>query len=375
MKKSFLFYLLLASMLVPLVATISMAAVGYTVTFQNPTVAAGHFTIDVYVLKTGTTNFRVGNANFWFTYNSSGLSTPTIKTHGAYNVASDDDYLTATITSGSFSGLQYVSYNTFFNTDGVTGADQAGTVPLATGNGTFACTIDFVITNAALTSTLAFQPSGYALTTDVGGDVTGSGTWTNTSSTVLPVEISAFTASSSRLNAELKWSTATEVNNFGFDIERRSVDIANSSWAKVGFVAGAGTSNTQHDYSYSEAGISAGRYAYRLKQVDNDGSFKYSQSMEVEIGLATKELTLCDNYPNPFNPTTSIEFTVAQDGKASLKVYNAIGQEVANLYNGDAKAGRIIQTRFDATRLASGIYYSRLQVDGKSLVKRMMFVK
>jgi hypothetical protein len=191
----------------------------------------------------------------------------------------------------------------------------------------------------------------------------------------LPVELTSFTASASRLNAELKWSTATEVNNFGFDIERRNVEVANSAWAKVGFVAGAGTSNVSHDYSYSETGVSAGRYAYRLKQVDNDGSFKYSQSMEVEIGLAAKELTLCDNYPNPFNPTTNIEFTVAQDGKASLKVYNAIGQEVANLYNGDVKAGRIIQTHFDATRLASGIYYSRLQVDGKSLVKRMMFVK
>jgi hypothetical protein len=193
--------------------------------------------------------------------------------------------------------------------------------------------------------------------------------------TTLPVELTSFTASANRLNAQLKWSTATEKNNYGFEIERRSVETAGAAWAKVGFVQGAGTSSSPNEYSYTDNNVTSGRFAYRLKQIDNDGAFKYSQSTEIEIGLAAKELILCSNYPNPFNPTTNIEFTVATNGRATLKVYNAIGQEVAELFNGEAQAGRIIQTRFDASRLASGIYYSRLQVDGKSLVKRMMFIK
>jgi len=98
------------------------------------------------------------------------------------------------------------------------------------------------------------------------------------------------------------------------------------------------------------------------------------QETQVTIEVP-KVFNLNQNYPNPFNPTTNIEFTVAADGKAVLKVYNALGQEVAELYNGTAQAGRIIQTHFDASRLASGIYFSRLESDGKSLVKRMMFIK
>jgi hypothetical protein len=193
----------------------------------------------------------------------------------------------------------------------------------------------------------------------------------------LPVELSSLTASVNDLAAELKWSTATEVNNYGFEIERRTVSdqlSAVSSWQKVGFVNGNGTSNIQHSYSFSENITVSGTYAYRLKQIDNNGSFKYSQETEVTIEVP-KVFTLSQNYPNPFNPTTNIEFTMATDGKAVLKVYNALGQEVAELFNGEAQAGRIIQTHFDASRLASGVYFSRLEADGKSLVKRMMFVK
>jgi hypothetical protein len=193
----------------------------------------------------------------------------------------------------------------------------------------------------------------------------------------LPVELTSLTASVNRLNAELNWSTATEVNNYGFEIERRTVSdqpSSVSSWAKIGFVNGNGTSNVQHSYSFSDNVTVSGTYAYRLKQIDNGGAFKYSQETQVTIEVP-KVFTLNQNYPNPFNPTTNIEFTIATDGKAVLKVYNALGQEVAELYNGVAQAGRIIQTHFDASGLASGIYFSRLEADGKSLVKRMLFVK
>ena len=239
------------------------------------------------------------------------------------------------------------------------------------------------ITNTGGTMGLAWKPSGGTFT-QVSGYAKVS-PWVSSALTLdltgaivnapLPVELTSFTASANRLNTQLAWSTATEVDNYGFDIERRSVETAGAAWAKVGFVQGAGTSNSPRHYTFADNASTSGRYAYRLKQIDTKGGFKYSQTAEVEVGLVAKVLTLSGNYPNPFNPTTNIEFTVATDGKAVLRVYNTLGQQVAELYNGEAQAGRIIQTHFDASRLASGVYFSRLQVDGKNLVKRMMLVK
>jgi hypothetical protein len=189
----------------------------------------------------------------------------------------------------------------------------------------------------------------------------------------LPVELTSFTASANRLDAQLSWSTATEKNNYGFEIERRQIDAA--EWNKVGFVAGAGTKSSPSSYTYTDLGVAPGRYAYRVKQIDVNGSFQYGSSAEVEIGLVAKALTLSDAYPNPFNPTAKIEFTLPSDGRAILKVYNTIGQEVANLFDGQASAGRIIQAQFDARSLSSGLYFARLQFGGKTLLKKMLFVK
>jgi hypothetical protein len=191
----------------------------------------------------------------------------------------------------------------------------------------------------------------------------------------LPVELTAFTATCNRLSAELKWSTATEIENYGFDIERRAEVGKDTLWAKVGFVSGNGTSNAPHDYSYTDANLPSGRYAYRLKQLDLSGTYRYYKTTEVEIGLAAKVLTLSNNYPNPFNPSTNIEFTLPSDGRVVLKVYNILGQEVAELYDGEAQAGRILRVRFDATGMSTGLYFYRLQFGGKALMKRMLLVK
>jgi hypothetical protein len=192
----------------------------------------------------------------------------------------------------------------------------------------------------------------------------------------LPVEMVSFAATANRLTAELKWSTATEVNNFGFDIERRLINQSQvTNWTKVGFVPGAGTSSSLHNYSYVDNDVQAGLYEYRLKQIDRDGSFKYSKSMQVEVGMAPRVLSLGSNYPNPFNPSTTIEFSVPSDGRATLKVYNVLGQEVATLFDGVAVAGNLNKATFDASRLSSGVYFSRLESGGHALVKRMLLMK
>jgi len=206
--------------------------------------------------------------------------------------------------------------------------------------------------------------------TVTGSTVTTGGT---TSQTPLPVEMTSFTASMQNASrAILRWSTATEVNNNGFEIERRAEN--SSVWAKVGFVSGAGTSNSPKDYTFQDVNLSPGVYVYRLKQIDNNGAYKYSASTQVDVGVSNG-LELLSNYPNPFNPETNIRFSVPENGFATLKVFNMLGQEVATLFSGIAQAGHYIPATFNAGTLASGVYFSRLDFNGKNIVQRMLLTK
>jgi hypothetical protein len=206
-------------------------------------------------------------------------------------------------------------------------------------------------------------------------DAAGTVSLNNTS--VLPVEMVSFTAKANRLNAELRWSTATEVNNYGFDIERRSVNSQSStvnSWRKIGFAEGNGTSNAAHNYLYTDASISSGTYAYRLKQIDNDGTFKYSSEAEITIAVP-KVVALNQNYPNPFNPTTTITFTLAQDGFTTLKIYDVLGREVTTLVNGEMKSGIVNTVSFNASNLSGGVYFSRLEAGSFVSTKKLILIK
>jgi len=203
------------------------------------------------------------------------------------------------------------------------------------------------------------------------GKALGKTTVTLNGLSVLPVEMMSFTATANRLNAELRWSTATEVNNYGFEIERRQT----GSWATVGFVEGAGTSSSPRDYSYTDKSLSPGRYTYRIKQIDNTGSFLYKNSAEVEIGLTAKVFELASNYPNPFNPSTTIQFTLGNDGMTSLQVYNMLGQKVATLFQGAAEAGKMYQVTLDASNLPSGLYFAKLESGNQHTIQKMVLLK
>ncbi len=238
------------------------------------------------------------------------------------------------------------------------------------------------------TSCTAWHYSG-TVWTDMGGVTAGSAPsytttltnvasfspWTVGNTGALPVQMTSFTAVLQGTSALLKWATATETNNSGFQIER-SVEGSNV-WAEVAFVNGAGTSSSPKTYSYEDKNLAPGKYVYRIKQIDNDGKttiYNPNALPKVDAGVSNT-LQLCGNYPNPFNPTTNMQFSVPQDGYASLKVYNMLGQEVATLFAGMAKAGHYIPATFNASRLASGIYFARLQYSGKSLVQRMLLTK
>jgi len=204
----------------------------------------------------------------------------------------------------------------------------------------------------------------------------------NNPDAALPVELVSFSAKGTNTSVELKWSTATEVNNYGFEIEKRMMKDEGGSakleesigWETIGFVEGAGNSNTAREYSYTDSKLNAGKYSYRLKQIDRDGKFEYSQEVEVNIA-APLVFELKQNYPNPFNPTTTIEFTIPSDGLTTLKIYNVIGQEVATLVNEELKAGTYHQVIFNARGLASGVYFARLYSTNQTQLKKLLLMK
>ncbi|HEX7358558.1 MAG TPA: T9SS type A sorting domain-containing protein, partial [Ignavibacteriaceae bacterium] len=191
----------------------------------------------------------------------------------------------------------------------------------------------------------------------------------------LPVELTSFSANVNNSNVNLNWSTATETNNSGFQIER---SIVGGSYQVIGFVAGYGTTTETKNYSFVDQNVPAGNYTYRLKQVDFNGTFEYSNTIEVEV-IGLKEFTLAQNYPNPFNPSTTINFSLAVDSKVSLKIFNVLGQEVATLINSQMSAGSQ-KVSFNASTLNSGVYFYRIDADGVdgqkfSSVKKMILTK
>ncbi len=186
----------------------------------------------------------------------------------------------------------------------------------------------------------------------------------------LPVELTSFTASVTKGCVTLNWKTAAEVNNYGFEVEKN----VNGAWNKMGFVPGAGTTNAPQQYSFIDNTASAGKSSYRLKQVDRDGAYEYSSSIEVTNAVAPAEFSL-GNYPNPFNPSTTVTFSVPANGETTLKVFNVMGQEVATLFNGAAEAGKAYEAQFSATNLSTGLYFSRLENNGSMLISKMLLVK
>ncbi len=185
-----------------------------------------------------------------------------------------------------------------------------------------------------------------------------------------PVELETFTGKFIGNETELEWNTATEVNNYGFEIQRSEDKI---SWSKIGFVAGNGNSNSPKNYSFKDNATPSGRIYYRLKQEDNDGKFEYSNVIELDNKISP-EIELSQNFPNPFNPTTTIEYRVPAESKVTLKIIDVLGREVNTLVDGEVGAG-VHRVPFDASKLSSGIYIYQLITNGKLYTKKMMLLK
>jgi hypothetical protein len=194
-------------------------------------------------------------------------------------------------------------------------------------------------------------------------------------SNTVPVELISFSAEVEETNVTLNWITASESNNYGFEVQRAKSE---GEFITIGFVEGNVTSTEMNYYTFSDDGLSEGVYNYRLKQIDLDGTFDYSNSVLVE-SVAPDVFSLDQNYPNPFNPSTKIFFSLAVDSKVNLKVFDILGQEVSTIYNNELSAG-VHNVTFNAGDANSGVYFYRLEamgVDGSNFVdvKKMVLTK
>ncbi len=237
---------------------------------------------------------------------------------------------------------------------------------------------DFRITNPAGVTLLSdlgvkafsYTPPGYLNTNGKNFYVDGS-IYTGP----LPVELTSFSASIIGSTVKLTWATATEVNNYGFEVERKvgSLQSTVGNFEKIDFVNGNGNSNSPKSYSFVDDKISKGKYSYRLKQIDNDGKFEYSKVIEVDLG-GSKEFELSQNYPNPFNPATTIRFSLPEAGNVKLILYNILGQEIKTLIN-EFKESGVHSINFNASDLNSGLYIYKLESGSFTQTRKMTLLK
>jgi hypothetical protein len=187
----------------------------------------------------------------------------------------------------------------------------------------------------------------------------------------MPVELASFSAVILDEEVKLSWRTITEVNNYGFDILRRTRE---DEWVTIGFVEGHGNTNSPKDYEFNDASVNfVGTCCYRLKQIDNDGSYEYSKQIKVDFE-SPNNFELRPNYPNPFNPSTTISFSLPVSDNATLKVFNALGEEIITLVESFLEAG-IHTYIFNAEYLTSGIYVYKLSTAEATQTRKMLYLK
>jgi photosystem II stability/assembly factor-like uncharacterized protein len=306
---------------------------GYTagwIAFSSPTY--GVAVSDPYGLVSRTTDAGIS----WATIDTISLSPPT----AVRNMPGYNDIFLAVGEDGSTNGKSYLSNNSGYFWRSLSAPSQSS------------------LRDVSLTkdSAWAVGANGTILTLNL--------------AFVVPVELVSFTAQAENQKVILRWTTATELNNNGFEIQRK---VAESDFATVGFVRGEGTTTNQREYSYIDKDLADGKYFYRLKQVDYNGTYEYSNVIEVDV-RSLNDYALEQNFPNPFNPTTTIGYVLREKSNAKLILLNAIGEEVAALVNEEQDKG-YHKVDFNAANLPSGVYFYRLQAGDFVETLKMILLK
>ncbi|MHB8338741.1 MAG: T9SS type A sorting domain-containing protein [Ignavibacteriaceae bacterium] len=324
------------------------------------------YTIKIQI-NTNTGTNGLGTSTIIFNYDTTALSFPTRPVSGT-------DYTFLNFSGGNYSPgtiTRPVANEIWLNIELLN--SNNGTLVTKNPGWMDVATITFNTINHLGSSNLAWQTanSNWAIFDANNSTIWTKGTFTNLNTSPLPVELTTFTADIDNNHVELNWQTATEINNYGFEIQRAKKSDS-LIWENIGFVAGSGTSNSQKSYSFEDNNPLQNNFIYRLKQIDINGDYKYSK--EIEINLTPKDYVLFQNYPNPFNPSTTIKFSVPNKSFVNIKVYDITGREVARLFDGEKEAGTYLIT-FNASKLSSGIYFYKISSKSFVQIRKMLLLK
>ena len=384
-------------MMIVILSGVIYGQVSADLTISNQQVVGTDFLFDLYLTRTGTNDLYLGNADFVFTFAVGNFTNPVLSKEGTSPgfctfVPTDPSGLNTLFTQDYYftwtSAIIENGNELRINLNGPAPSDQTAfdtrvaridNTPSTHRLGRFKVS---GITNPSGFMNLQWKTVGTGLLTQV-FTLAPVSPWGSTAVTInainpgnapLPVELSSFTAKASNDHVQLNWETKTEVNNYGFEIEKTTI-IVNQEivWMSIGFVEGNGNSNSPKEYSFVDAGVQSGKYSYRLKQIDSDGQFEYSSELNVVIEVPT-DYRLEQNFPNPFNPSTAIKFSIPESGMVKLTVYNLLGQEVKTLVEEQRQASSYTEL-FDASGLNSGIYFYEIRVNSFILTKKMQLLK
>ncbi len=380
MKTIFLKIILMVMFLLP----ISFFAQTFTCTIQNQTLVGTDFSFDICMLRTGATEIYLASSDFVVTFNDANFTSPTYELIQLGELGSKLN----SVAYGGATSIQVSNRAVLSINAPAPGTqpqfDAAVQVISNSGLGTLIAKVKITGANGSGSANIQWRTDSpnntfiatFANTTPWGTtNISGNGTYTDPSDYPFPVELSSFTASINQSNVSLKWQTETEVDNYGFEVERKAAKSGKevSIWEKIGFVEGNGNSNSPKKYSLMDKYPTGGsKFVYRLKQIDNDGKFEYSK--EVEVELVPNEFILYQNYPNPFNPATNVKFALPKTAKVTLLVYNLLGEKVATLLNEDKEAG-FYDVEFNASSLSTGMYIYRITAGDFVQTKKMTLIK
>ena len=371
-------------------------SVSVDLTIENQSVVGSEFFFDVYLTRTGTKDLYLSNAEFVLHFNDNFFTSPSLVKVGTVpgfctfvptNSTPANDLATRTLY---FNNTTTSIVNIPPNVLKITLS-----IPTPPDQSTFDNQIA-KIDNTPNTHRLGrFKITGLTYTLGTSGLswrlVTPHETYVNTFANhdpwcdylavknaidppdiALSVELTSFTAKQEGNHVKLTWSTLTEFENTGFEIEKRL--SSSEIWNKLAFIPGAGNSNSKKDYSFWDKSISnSGKYFYRLKQINFDNTYSYSDELEIDVNLIL-EYSLEQNYPNPFNPSTTITYSIPQDGFVQLKLFNLLGELVKSLVNEFQTAG-IYKINFTAEEINSGIYFYKLETNGYSSIRKMTVIR
>lgn len=373
-------------------------SVSVDLTIENQSVVGSEFFFDVYLTRTGTNDLYLSSADFVLHFNEMFFSSPTLLKVGSVpgfcsfvptNQSPSNNLATRTLyfnnTTASIvnvpPGVNLLKISVTVPTppDQTTFDNQIAKIdntPLAHRLGRFKITgLFYTLGTSGLTWRLVNPEKTYVNTfanEDPWCDYLADINPINPPDIPLPVEINSFTAKQMANNVQLHWSTITETDNIGFEVERR--ELGKDNWNKLEFIPGAGNSNSIKNYSFIDKTLtSSGKYFYRLKQINSDGTFSYSKQLEIDVFLAL-EYSLEQNFPNPFNPSTTISYSIPQDGFVKLTLFNMLGELVEILVNEFQSAG-IYKFNFNASKINTGIFFYKLEVNNFTSIKKMVVLK